>query len=224
MKIVGYLLYIYLRFVFLTTRWKFEGYEHVLKRAKNREAQIFAFWHGRMAMMPAMKPPYNQTHVMVSRHTDGEWISTILRSFGLGLVRGSSRRAGSKKERGGRHALIGALKVLEAGDNLAITPDGPRGPRQRVNGHVADIAAMAGAVIVPMSYSTRFGVNMGSWDKFLVPLPFGRGWYVAGEAIAVPKGASAETLAKAKKDVEDAMNHLTAKADKKAGRITPTPA
>lgn len=225
MKIVSYLLYLYLRFVYLTTRWKIVGHEGVRARAKAGQPQIFAFWHGRLALMPEFRPPHNQTHVMISRHNDGEWIATIMRCYRLGLVRGSAKRKGSNKERGGRAALVGAIAMLKAGDNVAITPDGPRGPRQRVSGHVVDIALMGGAVIVPMSYATSHGTLLHSWDRFLLPYPFGRGYYEAGAPIAVPEDADAETLARIKQDVEDALNTLTARADKKVGRKdSPKPA
>lgn len=225
MKLVSYLLYLYLRFVYLTTRWEIVGHEGMHERALKGTPQIFAFWHGRLALMPEYRPRVNQTHVMISRHNDGEWIATIMRCFGLGLVRGSAKRKGSTKERGGRAALVGAIAMLKKGDNMAITPDGPRGPRQRVSGHIVEIAKRGGAVIVPMSYSTSRGRLLGSWDRFLLPYPFGRGYFEAGAAIAVPKEADAEMLARIKQDVEDALNALTARADTKVGRKdSPQPA
>lgn len=224
MQILGYILYLYLRLVYATTRWHMQGQETVAENSKARVPQIIALWHGRSAMLPFFKPPHNPTYVIVSRHSDGDWLSRIVTRLGLGLVRGSSRRAGSKKERGGRHALVEAVKKLREGNNIAMTPDGPRGPRMRVSGAVVEMAKMGGAVIVPMGYSLRFGRMLNNWDRYFVPLPFGPGWFIAGEPIAVPEKADAETIAALKLKLEDALNRLVAEVDTKAGHVPPEPA
>lgn len=224
MKIIAYLIYLYLRFVYVTTRWTKQGHETMQKHSKERTPQIFAFWHSRSAMLPEFGPRHNLTHAIISRSKDGDVMADIMQHYGLNAIRGSSRRAGSKKERGGRHALIESVRALRSGDNLAMSPDGPRGPRQRVSGAIVEIAGHSGALIVPMCYSSTHGIMFNNWDRFFLPLPFGRGWLAAGEPISVPANASAETLANIRLTVEDALNRLLVEVDKKAGRTSPEPA
>ncbi len=108
---------------------------------------IYAFWHGRMLMMPFVRLPGPFT-VIVSRHRDGELISRTVRGFGIGSSRGSTTR-------GGASALKDAIRLAREGFNIAVTPDGPRGPR-----HVAQMgpllaAKATGLPIYPVTYSAR---------------------------------------------------------------------
>lgn len=224
-KLIAAVLHRYLRLVFRTSRWEMRGNEQITRNARTGTAQIFVFWHGRLAMMPAFKPHGQQTFAVASRHRDGEFLSELMDCFGLRMIRGSSRRSGSSKDRGGRGALVGAIEKLRAGNALAITPDGPRGPRMRLGGHTINIARMTGAALFPMSFSTSNGILLKSWDRFFLPLPFSRGYFFVGEPVSVPKDADAETVEKIRQKVEDALNALTHEADHAANRNeTPEPA
>ena len=224
-KILAEMIHLYLVFVFSTSRWKINGYQPVLDNAAAKKPQIFAFWHGRVAMMPSFKPKNQRVFVMVSRHRDGGLLAAVMSAFGLDLIRGSSRRAGSNKERGGRSALLEAVNKLGEGHALAITPDGPRGPRMRVSGHVVTIAQMSGAEIIPMASSSSLAYSFKSWDRFSLPLPFGRSYYFAGSPITVPKNADAEIVEKIRKKLEDTMIQLVKTADDAAHRKdSPEPA
>ena len=202
-----------------------KGYDAVAANANAHKPQIFAFWHGRTTIMPAHKPKTQDTYVISSRHRDGQLSSQILQTFGLKIIHGSSRRKGSGKDRGGREALVEALRQLRAGNAVAITPDGPRGPRMRVSGHIVTIAKMTGAQIIPMSFSSTNAHFFQSWDRFLLPLPFARTHYFIGTPINVPRDADDETIEKIRKKLEDTLNQLTKAADKAANRKdSPEPA
>ena len=212
-RLAALFLYGYLWLVFHTSRWEKRGYDVVLKNANAQKRQIYVFWHGRMAMMPFFKPTQQDTYLIASRHKDGQLIGKVMDYFDIHIIEGSSRRKGSNKDRGGRQALVMAIKRLKENTALAITPDGPRGPCMRVSGHVVEIAKKTEAVIIPMSFSATCGKLFHSWDRFFLPLPFGKMVYLAADAIAVPADANAETIEKIRQKLEDDLNVLTYQAD-----------
>ena len=111
--------------------------------------------------------PDDRVVVMVSRSRDGERIARIVERFGIGAVRGSTRR-------GGERALREMARVLEGGDNAAVTPDGPQGPRYRVQPGVIALAEMTKAPIVPVAWTPSRYRSLPTWDGSIVPYPFVR--------------------------------------------------
>lgn len=106
---------------------------------------IVCFWHGRLLMMPfAYKK--NKGKVIISRHRDGEFIARVIRYFNLGSIRGSYRKGGISTSRE-------ILRSLKEGYDIAITPDGPKGPRYVVKKGILEIAKLSGKPILPVSYS-----------------------------------------------------------------------
>lgn len=225
LKLVAALIYAYLWVVYHTSRKEMHGYEAVTNNADKKNKQIFLFWHGRVAMMAFLRPEQQQTYLISSRHRDGQLMGHIMHSFGIRVIYGSSRRTGSSKDRGGREALIEAIRVLKQNAALALTPDGPRGPRMRVTGHVVEIAKKTGAEIIPISFSSTHGKLFHSWDRFFLPLPFGKMVYLVGKPITIAADADAEAVEKTRQKVEDALNRLTHEADTISKRNeTPKPA
>ena len=189
----------YLALALRTTRWTLHGADH-LGGHLLRGPAIFAFWHERLPLMPALwtfaagrrGPDDARMHVLVSRHNDGQLIGAIMRRFGVGLVHGSSARGGS--QRGGAAGLRALLAVLTAGDQVVITPDGPRGPPRRPARGVAQLAALAGAPILPVAAQTTRRRLLPTWDRMILPLPFARGVLVCGPPIRVPRAGWAGSL------------------------------
>ena len=171
---------------------------------------IYAVWHGRIVMMPWLNAWLRRTRgarpvaVLASRSRDGEIVSRYVARFGLATVRGSSSRGGA----GALRALVAAVR---AGGDVAVVPDGPRGPRHQLQPGVVTLAALTDAPIVPMAFSARPARRLRSWDEQLIPLPFARSALVFGEPISVPRDADRERAAK---DVERALNDATADADR----------
>lgn len=183
---------LYARFVFATTRWRLHGAEHVAPHIQG-EPVIIAFWHDRQAMMPMLwvlarragaKP---RVHVLVSRHRDGRFNGELLRRLRLEPVYGSTAR-------GGAAGLKGLLALLAAGQYVAITPDGPRGPPHKAAPGVAQLAALAGVRILPCAAQTSRHFRLHTWDRMVVPLPFGRAVIVCEPAISVSADAWGEAL------------------------------
>jgi lysophospholipid acyltransferase (LPLAT)-like uncharacterized protein len=163
---------------------------------------IFAFWHGRMMMMLAFRPP-RRMHVLSTPHRDGQLSSRIVRIFGNYTIYGSSTR-------GGHSAAREMLRVLKAGDNISITPEGPRGPVQVVQKGTMAIAKLSGKPVIPVTFSSTRQKRFGSWDRFILPLPFGRIDFCIGAPIVVERDSDEEQMRLA---IEQTMNTQVEYAD-----------
>lgn len=169
------------------------------------ERIIFAFWHGRLLMMPFAYPGIPLA-TLISQHRDGEYISRIAVVFGSRVIRGSATR-------GGVRAFKQMILALKEGFNLVITPDGPRGPRAKVKSGVIELAKLTGAPIVPVTFSAARRRFLKSWDAFLIPLPFSRAVYIWGDPIYVESMATKEEVAKYQDILAERLDLLTMKAD-----------
>ena len=182
-RLVGFYLMVALR----TTRWRLEGEENIAPFARGRPV-VVAFWHDRIAVtLPlwgmALRIPGAQpapVRALVSHHRDGQLIGSTLRRFGASPISGSSSR-------GGTTAVRALVSALARGDHVTIIPDGPRGPRRQAAAGVAQIAALSGAPVLPCAAQTTRRRIMRSWDRMVIPLPFGRGVVVCGPAISVSR-------------------------------------
>lgn len=214
-----------------TTYASNRGVFAVLEKARTSMYAYFSALLNPSASLPKRISNNNEHHsenvderdiyAMVSRHGDGQWIGAVVKRFGLKLVEGSSRRKGSKKERGGAAAFREAVTALKAGNIVAITPDGPRGPIYEIHGNIVNIAQKAGVPVVPLALSFRHAITFNSWDRFQLPLPFTRGIFLVGDALTVPEKASKETLAKLTQKGENALRHVTEEADRRVGYQLP---
>ena len=169
------------------------------------ERIIFAFWHGRLLMMPFAYPGIPLA-TLISQHRDGEYISRIAVVFGSRVIRGSASR-------GGVRAFRQMILAFKEGCNLVITPDGPRGPRAKVKSGVIELARLTGAPIVPVTFSAARRRFLKSWDAFLLPLPFSRAVYIWGDPMYVEPMATREEVAKYQDILAERLDLLTMKAD-----------
>ena len=186
---------LYLDLALRTTRWTVVGEEHVAASTAG-EPTVAAFWHERLPMLPALwihmrrHGARGTPRVLVSKHRDGQFIGTVVRRFGVVVVHGSSSKDGSARdvtEKGGAAGMRVLLGVLQGRQHVLITPDGPRGPRRRASPGVAQLAGLSGAPVLPIGAQTSRRRVLPTWDRMLVPLPWGRGVIVCGAPITVPR-------------------------------------
>jgi lysophospholipid acyltransferase (LPLAT)-like uncharacterized protein len=143
---------------------------------------IFALWHGRL--LPLGFVHRGQDIVcLASRSADGEYITRVLQHWGFSVVRGSSSS-------GGDTAFRDLVRRVRAGHSVAVTPDGPRGPRERLKPGVLQLAQMTGAPLVPLAAAATRAWWFVSWDRFLVPQPFARLHVAYGEPIFVDRNTT----------------------------------
>jgi lysophospholipid acyltransferase (LPLAT)-like uncharacterized protein len=165
------------------------------------ERCIYAFWHARMLPL-VFTHRHRGIAVLVSRHRDGEWIARVIEALGFVTARGSSTR-------GGEEGVREMLEWAERGHLLAVTPDGPRGPREVVKPGLVWLASRTGLPIVPVATSGTPSRVFDSWDRFRVPLPFARTVVTYGEPIQVPAALGEEGMEGWQARITDALRALT---------------
>lgn len=210
-RVVSRLAAAYLWFVDKTIRWESVGEENILAFQVTKSPFVLAFWHGRLLLMG---PHFDQcgvpTEVLVSQHGDGEIITRAVSHFDIGGIRGSTSKGGAK-------ALTHVVRHLKLGRIVAFTPDGPRGPRMRIFPGVISAAKMAGLPIIPIANGCSNRKHLRSWDKMMVPLPFGKALYLIGKPFYVPKNAKPEELEKIRLELEEYMIEQTRMCDHYCG-------
>lgn len=207
----------YIRLVWRTGRWTIVDGEGPLARNRERRPFIAAFWHGRLAMMPyALGGAAQDITVMISNHRDGRMIARAVKFFGITVIAGSTSK-------GGASAFRSAVRALRDNAILSITPDGPRGPRMRASDGVAVLARFTGAPVYPVAFSTSRRRVLGSWDRFVLPLPFSRGVFVWGAPIEAGPQRDGETVESLRLKIEDSLNAVTEKADRLTGQPVVAP-
>lgn len=155
-----------------TWRMRVFGRDALLARQPDEPRVVFTLWHGQM--LPILYAHRQPTGVLISEHRDGEIIAQIVQRFGFFGVRGSSSR-------GGARALLESVKVLGAGADVAITPDGPRGPRHSFAPGALVVAFRASTSVIPIVAHADRVWQLKSWDGFEIPKPFARITVVYGD-------------------------------------------
>jgi lysophospholipid acyltransferase (LPLAT)-like uncharacterized protein len=169
---------------------------------------IIALWHGRISMLHLLRFGDHALVALISGHRDGQLISKCARRYNIDTVFGSTTR-------GGMTAVRQLIRLAGEGHNLFITPDGPRGPRMRVNKGIIDVARLTGLPILPSAIATSGGKQFDTWDRFLVPTPFSRIAIRWGEPLQVARhGDAADDTAR----LEKALTVLQDDADRAVGR------
>ena len=172
---------------------------------ENNGRVLYAFWHGRMLIL-SYSHRWQKIHVLISQHRDRELIARIIERLGFVSVRGSTTRGGTK-------AVFEMAKKGTSGYDVAITPDGPRGPKFKVQAGAIYIAQRSGLPILPISTSAKRRWTLSSWDGFLIPKPFSKSVIIIGEPIHVSLEATPKQLEEKRKELEESLTELTQRAD-----------
>lgn len=191
------------------TRFKLEDDSGLLKGSGNMEPAIFAIWHNRLAYSMVIyhkfvysRSPDHKLAAIVSASRDGGLLARILELFHVRPVRGSSSRRGPQ-------ALLEMASAAKDGCDLAITPDGPRGPCYKVQEGVMALAQVTGMPVVPVSYHLSFKIRLKSWDRFQVPLPFATCRVKFGGAIRISRDTSDTEREELRLKLENRLKEIT---------------
>lgn len=174
---MSHTLALWMRFCRATTRWTYEGRETAEQVWADGGGVICVFWHSRIGLAPSSwdLTRAQPAKALISLSADGQFIAKAVALQGFPAVRGSSaNKDKAQAAKGGSQALRDGLKQLRVGA-LAVTPDGPRGPARVMGEGVPLMAKMSGAPVLFIGISCNPAIRLNSWDRALLPLPFGRG-------------------------------------------------
>jgi lysophospholipid acyltransferase (LPLAT)-like uncharacterized protein len=180
------------------------------------ERFIYAFWHETGAL-PAFQFATTRCHVVVSDHADGQMVAEVCRNLRIPVLRGSATRGGIKMVR----EILRNPRLI----HMAITPDGPRGPRRHLKEGIVYLAARTGIPLVPCGVGYDRPWRLRSWDRFGVPRPWSRVTCVSGVPIAVPRDAGKDQLEEHRGRVQQSFDWDSALAEQWAetGRWSASP-
>ncbi|MBT8043506.1 MAG: lysophospholipid acyltransferase family protein [Verrucomicrobiae bacterium] len=196
-KVVAFLM----RLIGLTLRYQLEDPHRQKAAAPAGVPVIWIFWHNCLFAAPLTKKKFSGTapaSALASASRDGAVIESVVSSFGVKTVRGSSSRRGVA-------ALIALKKALKAGQQLFVTPDGPRGPRYHLQPGVIKLGQSSGAPIIPVRFEHSASWRLQSWDRFHIPKPFSKVIIRVGESILIPSKLDENQFESYRQMVEDVM-------------------
>lgn len=202
-RVAAWLIFASIRAVSATLRYRWSD----AREDRPTGPIIYATWHNRLVLcligykFARKRNPTLGLAAMVSASKDGAFLSGVLECFGVQPVRGSSSRRGPQ-------ALLELTTWAERGYDLAITPDGPRGPCYAVQEGVMSLAQITGLSIIPFSYSLKWKIQLKSWDRFQIPLPFSRCDMVFGKSLQVPRQATDAERETLRQELERTMRGM----------------
>jgi lysophospholipid acyltransferase (LPLAT)-like uncharacterized protein len=192
------------RTLYSTLKFEWSGQSN-LERWEAGEAVVFVTWHGRI--LPLLQLFRGHDIVMlVSQHRDGEYLTRLGAGLGYDAVRGSSTR-------GGYGAIRELARKVRGGQSLAITPDGPQGPKEKIKPGALQVARMTGAPVIPVMAGGDRAWWVEGWDRFMIPKPFATIRVVVGDASFVPRDVSLRTLEDRALEIERQLQDLKARVD-----------
>lgn len=208
---VGWILANYLLLVRKTSRFVIDPPD-AYDIADKQMPVIIAMWHGQHFMAPFVRRPHDKVAVLISRHRDGEANALAVKRLGLMLIRGSGDSKRRFLRKGGAVALREMIRTLANGVCVALTADVPKGPARQSGLGIVTLAQVSGRPIFPVAVATSRRIEVNSWDKAAINMPFSRGAIVLGDPILVPEDADEETMEAKRLEVERGLNAATERA------------
>ena len=207
-RLVAWLVWLTVSLVSATIRYRLQDPQGFLARQDLKQS-IFCIWHNRLALSVKLYFAVGRKRAdtpglagLVSASKDGALLTAIFARFGVQPVRGSSSRRGAQ-------ALVEMCTWAERGYDLAITPDGPRGPRYVLADGAITLAQVTGLPLVPASYHLNWKVAVKSWDRFQIPLPFARCEVRLGKVFQIPRELMDAERERFRQEVEAELRAIT---------------
>ena len=206
-KILAYLGYLYILIVFFTSNINVENNKLPQKFWDQKRPFILAFWHSQLMMIGYVWKTKSVLNMLASNHSDGRFGAYIAGNFNLKNI---SIMAKNKSP-----SLRQVFKILTNGKYIGITPDGPRGPNQKVSDGIIKIANHSQVPIIPLGFASNKNFKLKSWDSFLITYPFAKCNFVWGEPISIPEKINEGDIEKYKTIIEKKINACIYKAKSK---------
>ena len=176
-----------------------EAEDYVRNLSKN---YILTLWHGRIFYLFYYLRRRPDFHLLISPSQDGDLLAKLARLMGYSVIRGST----FKKAVSSARSLI---KVLRRGERIIIVADGSRGPRIRAQSGSIQIAGITDSPLIPMTYEAMHKIELSTWDRFVLPLPFTRCTVSFGQCISMPHRPTEQVVSEKQVELENALNYLT---------------
>ena len=182
-NIAGFLISLYIKICFHTSLWYVKNNKSIKNHIKKKSKIIVIFWHNRLLMAPFCWEYKNNFKMLISSHRDGRIISSAVSYLGIDTIEGSSNK----------NKITSAKQIineLSQKNIIGITPDGPRGPNQKIKEGLVSLQKKTNSVIFPLCYSAKFYKQFSSWDKFMFVFPFNKFVAIWGKPIIYDKKKS----------------------------------
>jgi lysophospholipid acyltransferase (LPLAT)-like uncharacterized protein len=200
-RIVAAIVAGYMKFCIRTIRWRIEGGEKTLALAGTPQGFLMCFWHKVISLSVVTRRVIGDKRcsAMISRSSDGSLIADIVMRLDYPAVRGSRGKEGAE-DKGGLGAFRETVRLVRAGEIVAITPDGPRGPVEEMPDGPVMLARTAKVPMFMFGYACRPAIRPGTWDNMFIPLPFGRGAMVIDGPLDAGNPRDEEAIANLRAD------------------------
>ncbi len=199
-KLVVYIIFLYLKIVYMTNKWVFILPKNLTQEEINaKNGVLFAIWHNRLAFAMYICKNYDGVYGLASPHSDGQLITDILKKMNYKIIEGSTNRNPMQ-------AIKSIIKQITSGNKVVITPDGPRGPVYQINSNITQLGKKYNKDVIPISCMPTKYFQLKSWDNMIIPKFFGK--------VVVTIGAPLELYGDAIKDNALLKNRLMELSDK----------
>ena len=167
-NILGWIISCYIKTCYHTSLWLVKDGEIIEKLLSQKKSFLVFFWHNRLLMAPyCWESEKQQFKMLISSHSDGKITSNAVSYFGIFTITGSARKNTLS-------SIKTILSEINRNNIIGITPDGPRGPAERIKPGLISLIRKTGITVVPLSCSAKFKINLNTWDKFRLVTPFNK--------------------------------------------------
>ena len=201
-KLIGFIFYFITKLISHSIRWEYFEESKKSKIFDNKHKYIFCCWHNKLFLGPHLLPRNRVINALQSSHSDGMITSLAFQYLGMNIILGSSKK-------GGMQAFRKMVKRLQLGESIAITPDGPRGPKEKVKEGIIKLAQITSTPIIPLVWATKKFKIIDSWDNFVLPYPFSKGIYSFGKPIYIEKKIDINKFELERQNLENEIIRLT---------------
>ena len=207
-KLIGFLFYSITSLISRSIRWEYLVENKKSNIFNSNEEYIFCCWHNKLFLGPHLLPRNRIINALQSSHSDGMVTSLAFKYLGMNVILGSSKK-------GGMQAFRKMVKCIKLGESVAITPDGPKGPKEKVKEGIIKLAQITETSIIPLVWTTNKFKLINSWDNFVIPYPFSKGVYSFGKPIYIKKQINEYELETARQNLENEIKRLTKEVENK---------
>ncbi|HJN01699.1 MAG: lysophospholipid acyltransferase family protein [Nitrospinota bacterium] len=205
-QVLPYIFFVILYLIGKTLRIQIINRDVESRLEKQGKAIIYTFWHGRMLYFPYLYRFSNKSTILTSPSEDGEIVARTAKIFGFSSIRGSSFKRGGP-------ALLKMTRSIKEGKAVTMVADGSRGPLYKVQEGIINLAYLTGAPILPVVYGVKNKIQLKTWDRFIIPLPFSKIKVMYGDPVYVDKKTE-EIKSKSKlEELEKKLKEITQVVD-----------